>query len=190
MTHHDSWGNVNFTQDYDGHDTYYAYAGTKGQYQFGNGKTGLIQMFYTNSTIDSHIHTDLLGTGTFQNPSVPNSAIETFYLYDNNEVLREAQLYISPSGLANWLIDLVHLRRAREPADGDGPPAPRDLLLVLARVQRGVRHLRDLVGDGELQRRAQRDASPSPTTSPPGRWPRRPTPRGTRPPTPTTLWDG
>ena len=47
VTHYDNWGNVNFTQDYDGHDTYFAYANTKDQYQFGNGKTGLIQNFYT-----------------------------------------------------------------------------------------------------------------------------------------------
>ena len=98
VTHHDAWGNVNFTQDYDGHDTYYAYAGTKGQYQFGNGRTGLIQKFYTNSTIDRHIHTDLLGTAEFQDPANSKTPIETFYLYNNDEVLKEAQLYSSASG--------------------------------------------------------------------------------------------
>jgi RHS repeat-associated protein len=103
VTHYDQWGNVNFTQDYDGHDTWFAYAGTKDQYQFGNGDTGLIQNFYTNSTIDSHIHDDLLGTGTFQNTANTNTPIETFYLYNDNEVLRQAQLYSPSAGVDKWL---------------------------------------------------------------------------------------
>jgi RHS repeat-associated protein len=104
VTHYDNWGNVNFTQDYNGHDTWYAYVNTQDQYKFGNGQTGLIQNFYTNSTIDSHIHTDLLGTGEFQNTANSNTPIETFYLYANNEVLRQAQLYIAPSGSNEWLL--------------------------------------------------------------------------------------
>jgi RHS repeat-associated protein len=103
VTHYDNWGNVNFTQDYDGHQEYFAYANSVDQYQFGNGKTGLIQSFYTNSTIDSHIHTDLLGSGEFQNAANSNTPIETFYLYYNNEVLKEAQLYSPSPGVTTWL---------------------------------------------------------------------------------------
>jgi len=104
VTHFDNWGNVNFTQDYDGHDTYSAYANTKDQYQFGNGKTGLIQDFYTNSTISKHIHTDLLGTAEFQDAANSKTPEETFYLYSNNEVLKEAQLYSPSAGVTTWLI--------------------------------------------------------------------------------------
>ncbi|MGA2198460.1 MAG: RHS repeat-associated core domain-containing protein [Nitrososphaerales archaeon] len=103
VTHYDEWGNVNFTQDYNGHDTYSAYAGTKDQYQFGNGKTGLVQNFYTNSTISKHVHNDLLGTAEYQDTANSNTPIETFYLYNNNEVLRTAQLYSPSQGVNTWL---------------------------------------------------------------------------------------
>ena len=103
VTHYDEWGNVNFTQDYDGHQAYFAYAGTKNQYQFGNGRTGLIQNFYTNSTINKHIHTDLLGSGEFQGVANSNTPVETFYLYNNREVLKVAQLYSPTTGATTWL---------------------------------------------------------------------------------------
>jgi RHS repeat-associated protein len=103
VTHYDEWGNVNFTQDYDGHDEYFAYANTQDQYQFGNGKTELIQDFYTNSTIDKHTHTDLLGSAEFQNAANTETPIEAFYLYSNGEVLKESQLYIPSSGATRWL---------------------------------------------------------------------------------------
>ena len=114
-------------------------------------------MFYTNSTIDSHIHTDLLGTGTFQNPAIPNSAIETFYLYKNNEVLKEAQLYISPSGLANWLITsytydaLANLQTATDPLHHEtcySYSAAYNGAYVTSETSSGT---------GELQRGAQRE---------------------------------
>ncbi|MGA2664039.1 MAG: RHS repeat-associated core domain-containing protein [Nitrososphaerales archaeon] len=103
VTHYDDWGNVNFTRDYDGHETWSAYANTQDQSEFGSGNTGLFQRFYTNSTIDSHIHTDLLGTGEFQDALNSANPAETFYLYDNGEVLRATQLYTPSLGVDEWL---------------------------------------------------------------------------------------
>ncbi|MDA4122812.1 MAG: hypothetical protein OK456_06500, partial [Thaumarchaeota archaeon] len=103
VTHYDEWGNVNFTQDYSGHDVYYAYANTKDQYKLGNGATGLTQSYYTNSTVSSHIHTDLLATAEFQNAANSATPEETFYLYHQNEVLRQTELYVTPAGATTWL---------------------------------------------------------------------------------------
>ena len=126
MTHYDNWGNVNFTQDYDGHDTYYAYANTQDQYKFGNGDTGLLQNFYTNSTIDRpHPRPTSSGTAEFQNTANSNTPIETFYLYNNGEVLRQAQLYSPSAGVNKWLTTSYTYDALANLADDDRPAGTR-----------------------------------------------------------------
>ena len=79
-TSYDSWGNVKYTKDFIGHETYFSYANTDSQNTFG--AAGFTNSFYTPLTISANIHNAIVGRAELQNG--PSTAkIETYFKYDS-----------------------------------------------------------------------------------------------------------
>ncbi|MDG7016645.1 MAG: RHS repeat protein, partial [Nitrososphaerota archaeon] len=93
---YDDWGNLVYSKDNVGKETWYSYANTDSQNTFGT--TGFSNSFYTQ-TISSNIHDALVGEATWQD-GTGSVAQETYFEYDSaGNLLEQKQLH---SG--SWLL--------------------------------------------------------------------------------------
>lgn len=85
---YDSWGNIIYTKDNMGHETWYSYVTPDSYNSFGNSSCST-PGFYSNS-VPSNIHDRLVGACDFQ--SGPFSQQETFYQYNTLGELTEQKV--------------------------------------------------------------------------------------------------
>ncbi|MGD0476938.1 MAG: hypothetical protein ABSB29_02085 [Nitrososphaerales archaeon] len=95
LSSYDSWGNLEYSRDNVGQQTWYSYSNTDSQNSFGS--SGCTASFYTQS-ISSNVHDALLGQCAYQDGS-GTPQMQTYYRYDPKGNLVEQKRLHSGSWL-------------------------------------------------------------------------------------------
>lgn len=98
LASYDNWGNVIYTADDIGQQTWFSYANTNSANSFGS--SGCTASFFAQ-TISSNIHDALVGECDFQN-GPGSTQQESYYKYDSHANLLEREATHSPSWLYTY----------------------------------------------------------------------------------------